>query len=120
MSSMRLERYLTEHPSEGEAISRLEKMLSGGRSYRVTLDQLADMIDAKSRDELSLILGELSADGLVKFALTVTSPYTNQPIGGYKSFAEIPRTMRDKSTDREIVVDFDYVKPIYEFPLHAS
>lgn len=119
MSSTRLERFQTRHPREREAIARLEALLSSSAEapepYRFTLDQLADEVHAKSRDELALILGELSAAGVVDYWLQVRSPITKQPIAGYRSMREIPRVLKDKTTDSEFIVDFDNVLGIYEF-----
>ena len=119
MSSMILERYQARHPTERDAISRLQALLKDGKTYRLTLDQLADKLDANSRDELALILGELSAAGLVDFELQVTSPSTNQPLKGYKSLGEIPAVLHDATTDSDFQVNLENVRPIYSIRSHA-
>ena len=117
---MKLERYQARHPSEREAITRLQALLKDGKSYRFTLDQLAEKLDANSRDELALILGELSAAGLVEFELQVQSPSTKQPLKGFKSLNEIPAVLHDTTTDTDFHVDLEDVRPIYSFRSHVG
>ncbi|MFH1499915.1 MAG: hypothetical protein ABII82_19055 [Verrucomicrobiota bacterium] len=79
----------------------------------MTLDQLADEVNAQSRDELAMILGELTAAGLMEYELQVRSPHTNQPLRGFKTFGEIPKFLPDKTTDSKFEVSLDDVRPIY-------
>ena len=90
MSSISLERYQLRHPSERDTLERLQSLLRSGDSGRYTLDQIADQLDAHSRDELALILGELAAAGLVGLTLEVRSSETFQPLKEYTSLDQIP------------------------------
>jgi len=120
MSSTKLEKLQFRHPNERDALTRLQSLLCDGRTYRLTLDQVADMVDANSRDELAMILGELAAAQLLDFGFQVRSPVTKQPLKEFKTLAEIPRTIRDKTTDTDFIVDVEDVRPIYSFRSRSS
>ncbi len=116
MSSINLGNYRTEHISEKESFTKLEQLLGDGKPRRLTLDQLATMIGARSRDEWALILGELASDGLIDFYLQVRSPSSNQPLANYSSLAEIPSVLHDMANDTDVEVTMDNIRPIYSFP----
>jgi hypothetical protein len=116
MSSINLERFRNRHPTERDALTRLEPLLSGPTTRRVTLDQLADMIAANSRDELALVLGELAANGLIDLHWQIRSPITRQPVARFKEVAEIPRMLHDVTTDTDFEVNLDDARAIYLMP----
>jgi hypothetical protein len=116
MSSINLDHYRARHGGELNALGKFESLLQTGRKYIVTLDQLADLVGANSRNELALILGELSSDGLVDFELQIRSPSTRERIAGYKNIKDIPSTLHDTTTDTDFTVSFDDVRPVYKFP----
>lgn len=119
MSSISLERYRVRHPSEVEAIDRIEALLKKGEKRYLTLDQFADLVSANSRDELALLLGELAGAGFIDLKLEVRSPKTRAPVRGFRSFSEIPRVLHDQTTDTDFVVSLDDVRAIYGMPSQA-
>lgn len=120
MSSISLERFQARHPTEREAIARLEELLSSGKDFHVTLDQLADTVNARSTDELAMILGELAAAGFVDYVFQLRSPHTKQPLKSFRSLSEIPIWFSDQTTDTGFEVNFDDVRPVYFRTGHAQ
>lgn len=113
MSSISLERYRIRHPNEVAAINGIESLLSKDADLALTLDQFAEMVQANSREELALLLGELAGAGLIDVVLEVRSPKTNAPVRGFKTLAEIPRELYDQTSDTNFRVSLDDVRPIY-------
>lgn len=116
MSSISLERYKSRHPSEREAITRLETLLGDGKERRLTFNRLAELLNANSEDELALVLGELAAAGIVEYALEVRSPRTNEPLRNFHTLAEIPAVLHDATTDIDFTVTPDDVSAVYALP----
>src|SRR5687767_10069965 len=106
--SIKLEPLLKAHPSEAEAIHRLEALLRDAANERQrkrwNLDRLCDLVEPRSRDEFSLILGELVRTGILDHEIQVESPSTHIVVGRFRDLSEVPVEIHDKSTDLHIPV----------------
>lgn len=119
---MSFEPIISKHPSEREAIVRLERLLHQPASQRAeyTLNSLSEIVRPRNREELASVLGDLVRQGELKQVIRVVSPTTQGGIKDFESFDEVPRVIHDWRTDTEIEVRPDNLRVVYVVHAHAA
>lgn len=116
MSSINLGE-ITGRFHEGRGTTRrLEKLASSWKPGDVyTLDRLYDLVAPSSVQTLSLILGELTQRGILQQFVRVQSP-TGGGIEDFSSILDVPQTMHDWRTDKEIEVGPENLQIVFKVP----
>jgi hypothetical protein len=115
---MNFDSIINSHPTERDAIKRLKQLLERhvGTRTEFDLNRLCDLVRPKSREELSIALGELARQGQIRQILRVMSPKVHGGIGDFESLAEIPRFMLDSRSDLQFEVTPDDLQVVYVLP----
>jgi hypothetical protein len=120
VSSINFEPLLKAHPKEAESIGRLEGLLKSSAKepaqHLWTLDRLCDIVQPKSRDELSLILGDLIQKNLLDYEIQIESPVTHQVVKRLKTIKKAVTEIVDSSTGMRIVVTPEDYRFVYAYP----
>jgi hypothetical protein len=119
-SSISLEPLHKKYPLEAESIEKLGDLLSKSRQqvgrYRWTLDRLCDIVQPRSKAELSLMLGYLVKNGALNYEIQIESPSTHAVIAHLRHGDKIPKEIHDTSTDTRIPVSPDALRFVYAAP----
>jgi hypothetical protein len=96
---------------------RLEKLASSWKPGEVyTFDHLYQEVSPSSPQALSLILGELTRRGVLQQFVRVESPFTGSGIKDYPSVLDVPGTIYDWHSDREIEVGPENLRVVFKVP----
>jgi hypothetical protein len=116
MSSINLGEITSKfHESRGTT-RRLERLASSWQPGDVyTLDRLYDLVEPSSMRVLSLILGELTRHGILQQLVRVESP-TGAGIKDFSSILDVPHTIHDSHSDRDIEVGPENLQVVFKVP----
>ncbi len=92
-------------------LNRLASHWHAGEVY--TFDHLYQEISPSSPTNLSLILAELVRRGLLEKLVRVESPFTGGGIRDFGSVEDVPETIYDFHSDREIEIQPDNLRVLF-------
>lgn len=93
---------------------RLKKLASNWHTGEVyTFDHLYQAVSPSSPDVFSLILNELVQRGVLERFVRVESPFGGGGIKDYSSILEVPTTIHDWRSDREIEVQPENLRVLF-------
>ena len=104
-----------KYPTERDTIARLERLLSSSAPADVeyTLNDLCELLRPRTREGMATVLGELVRGGVFRQVVRVLSPATKGGIGDFKSLEEVPRSLHDWRSDREVDITPEDLRVIY-------
>jgi hypothetical protein len=107
-----------KYPTEREALTRLEELLShlSSSDREFTLTRLCELLRPQNREALASALGELVRQGVFKQVVRVVSPATQGGIKDFESLDAVPDSIHDWRSDREIEVTPELLRVVYLVP----
>jgi hypothetical protein len=117
MSSINLHEITSRfHEGRGPA-RRLEKLASSWKPGEVyTFDHLYQQVSPSSAQALDLILAELTRQGVLQRFVRVESPSTGGGIKDFTSVLEVPGTIYDWHSNKEIEVGPENLRVVFKVP----
>ena len=117
MSSPNLLELASDH-REQRILEGLQAVLRENEAY--DFDRLVDLVRPESEFELRLLLGKLVRAGHLRILYRVLSPEAHGGIRDFDSLDEVPETIDDWRVGRQIDVNAENIRALYELgPAHV-
>ena len=113
MSLPKFDALTSRFPDERHALKGLAELIRSSKKREMTFDHLVSWLGPKSIENLALILGELTQQGIVARVIRVESP-NHSGIGDFLRLEDIPEHIYDYSSDEEIDVTAENLKIVYK------
>jgi hypothetical protein len=127
MSSASFDNLTSRLPKERDALLRLKSLIEspGSQSEKsrlpleYTFEHLFEETGFVKPEDLALALAELVSQGAIEMKIRVLSPSSGGGIKDFESILDVPQTIHDWRTDKEVSVTPDELTVIYRLPHHG-